>query len=231
MKLQSSIAALSILAIASLSACGPDISVGSKEGKALDEEQSIPVDTSATGKLVLANSNGNITVIGEAGREEIQMVPTLNSDDPEAGTIAVYVEGDAAYVAVTAGDDADVDITIHTPANLAFDVTTGGGSLDLSGMSGGGTATTGNGNASLDLVEVTSDLTVTTASGNISLAIPSDTASGFTGTANGGSINIDSSFGVSDEYGTGVATGDFNGGGSFDITLTTAGGDIDVSTN
>ena len=229
MKLRNSIVALSILAIASLAACGGVDVGGSKEGKALDQEQTVAVDMDATSTLDLANQYGNITVIGEADRSEIKMVPTLNSDDPAAGTIAVYTENDSAFVAVAGEEGVSVDITVYTPENLEFTVVTGGGDLDLSGMSGGGSATTGDGQASLTMNAVSSDLTVTTGAGNISLSIPGDTAAGLSATASGGSLDIDSSFGVSDEYNTGVATGDINGGGSFDITLTTGGGDISVS--
>ena len=230
MNLRNNTLALSIMAAAALAACdGIDVGgSGSKEGKALDQEQTVTVDVDATGVLNLANSFGNITVIGEADRAEINMVPTLNSDDPNAGTIAVYTEDGTAYVAVAGSADISVDVTVYTPKNLDFTVATGGGALDLSGMSGGGDVATGDGDASLDL-ELTSDLTVTTGQGNISLSIPSDTAASLDGAAAGGSIDIDSSFGLSDEYGTGVVSGDINGGGSISISLTTGGGDISVN--
>ncbi len=222
---------LTLLAtFAGLSACF-DIGLGDSAGtKALDQEQTIEVSEATT--LNLANQFGAVTVIGEADRTEIEMVPTLHSDDPEAGTITVLNSGDEVSVAVASlGDDeVAVDIEVRTPENLIFTIATGGGALNLSGMVGGGESATGDGDATVDMdLADGEDLQIVTGAGVIDLTLASDTVADLAAVAAGGSVSIDAALDFDGTNMAGVADGTLNGGGGASIDLTTGGGDIGVN--
>ncbi|MEW5854537.1 MAG: DUF4097 family beta strand repeat-containing protein [Myxococcota bacterium] len=216
-------------------ACGETAdpeTTSSKTGKPLDEEQSVPVESAA--KLVLNNDFGNVVVRGQAGATQVDMRPTLHSSDPEAGNIEVYVDGDTMIVQVnnTSGGDVRVDVEVTTPENLSFDVNTGGGTLNLTGMKGSGKANTQDGNCTVDMDPGTDgSLQLNTNAGNISVTVPAATAGTLTAsaTSGGGSVSISSNLNFDGANVAGSATGNLNGGGSVELTLNTMSGSISVT--
>ncbi|OFX18619.1 MAG: hypothetical protein A2V77_20870 [Anaeromyxobacter sp. RBG_16_69_14] len=197
----------------------------------LDVEQTVAV-SSAAKKLILNNDFGAIKVVGEAGRNEVNMKPTLRSSDPGAGTIEVVQDGDSLIVQVsnTSSETIAVDVVVYTPMALDFTVNTSGGALDLSGMVGGGVANTGAGNCTIDMeLGASSDLTVNTSNGNIALTLPNVTAATLTASAGGGTLTIASSLDFDGYSAMGNATGNLNGGGSSSINLVATGGNIAVN--
>jgi hypothetical protein len=189
----------------------------------LDVEQTVAV-SSAAKKLILNNDFGAIKVVGEAGRNEVNMKPTLRSSDPGAGTIEVVQDSN------TSSETIAVDVVVYTPMALDFTVNTSGGALDLSGMVGGGVANTGAGNCTIDMeLGASSDLTVNTSNGNIALTLPNVTAAMLTASAGGGTLTIASSLDFDGYSAMGNATGNLNGGGSSSINLVATGGNIAVN--
>lgn len=220
------------LGLLTVVACGPFIDLGNtSDGKPLDQAQEVAVEQAS--HLNLANSFGNITVIGEAGRTEVSMTPTLHSDDPGAGHIVVANDGEEVSVAIfaqdLAGDAIQVDIEVRTPENLTFKVATGGGSLSLSGMVGGGESATGDGNATLDLeLADGAALSVATGAGDISLTLPAATMADVSGATGAGSVSVDSALDFDGVNVGGALEGTLNGGGGSSIQLSTASGAVSL---
>ncbi|MBI5545012.1 MAG: hypothetical protein HY901_14065 [Deltaproteobacteria bacterium] len=220
------------VAMVFVAACGgTETDPPTTQTKKLNVEQTVAV-TSAAKKLVLNNTFGAIKVVGEAGRTEIKMTPSLKSSDPDAGNIQVVESNGEMLVQVnnTSGGTISVEGVVYTPTALYFTVTTSGGALDLSWMVGGGLANTAAGNCTIDMeLGASSDLTVNTSNGNIALTLPSATAASLTASAGGGTLTIAASLNFDGYPAMGNATGDLNGGGDSSISLTATGGNITVN--
>ena len=223
-----------ILAVSGV-ACGPFVDIGAGgEGRAnLETAQEIEVQAEA--RLNLANTFGDITVLGDASRAEVLVEPTMRSDDPEAGYIEVLRDGDDIAVAIFQEDmDAEiaVDLVITTPANLGFTVATGGGALTISGMVAAADceAATGDGQVSIDIDLDGHDLDVANGqgSGDISLAIPASTAAELTAASYAGSVEVDAALNPDGEGYGGTFSGSLNGGGGSEINLASASGRVVV---
>jgi hypothetical protein len=199
----------------------------------IPQDLSVPqeIDAAGANKITIASEIGNVTLIGEEGRTQISMTPTLNSDDPAAGTITVLsADGDATVTVVSNSDTAAADIEIKVPATIDFAIAAGQGDVDISGITGGGTVGVGDGStsASLTLPEGASlDLTATGA-GGITLELPGDTKGTLEASAAGGEVTIDAAFNFDGTNVAGAASGTINGGTSADstINLASSGGNI-----
>ncbi|MGC4117672.1 MAG: DUF4097 family beta strand repeat-containing protein [Myxococcales bacterium] len=188
--------------------------------------------TASAKKLVLNNDFGAIKVVGEAGRTEIDMKPTLKSSDPEAGTIDVLADGESMLVQVnnSSGGTIAVDVTIYTPKELSFTVNTGGGNLDLTGMTGSGIANTKDGDCTIDMDLGTSgSLTVNTLKGDIKVTVPATTKGDLSASATAGTLTVSSNLNLDTPVYAGMGSGSLNGGGDASITLSSTSGNISVS--
>jgi hypothetical protein len=223
---------LSLALVAGLTACGAadeidDVTTGAKP---LNVEQTVAVPEAAA-KLVLNNTFGAITVIGEEGRTEIKMTPSLKTGGADDGVILVAPrDGDSemiVQVSSTSGETIAVDVTVYTPKALDFVVNTSGGNLNLSGMTGNGTANTGDGDCTIDMdLGTEGDLTVVTAQGDVSITVPATTEGSVTAAAIGGTVTVDGDLNFTGTNLVGNASGNINGGGEVDITVNTNGGNI-----
>jgi hypothetical protein len=192
------------------------------------------VDANDATKIVIASEIGNVTLIGEEGRSTIEMTPTLNSDDAEAGTITVLsTGGDATVTVVSNSDTAAADIEIKVPATMDFDIAAGQGDVAIEGITGGGRVGVGDGSTTADLtLPEGADLDLTaTGAGGIDLTIPGDTVANLEAAAAGGEVTIDAALTFDGTNVAGAAQGTLNGATSADgtINLASGGGNIAIS--
>ncbi|HEY3450362.1 MAG TPA: DUF4097 family beta strand repeat-containing protein [Myxococcales bacterium] len=219
------------LAAVLLAACGGGGGDPGTQSTKLNAEQKVAV-TSAAKKLTLNNSFGAIKVIGESGRTEILMKPTLKTGTAEDGDIKVAESGDTVAVQVnkSASGDIAVDIVVYTPEALEFTVNTSGGALDLTGMKGSGTANTGDGSCTVNMdLGTNGTLTLNTAKGDIGVTVSATTKGTLTVQATNGTFTVDQDLEFSGSVLGGMGTGNINGGGDATITLNTSEGNVSVS--
>jgi DUF4097 and DUF4098 domain-containing protein YvlB len=115
--------------------------------------------------VLIEVGNGNLTlVVGSDG----EITVTADMKKPDKIEYTISQEGDRVTVDANTRSGSRADITVTAPVNTEFELTTGNGNVDVTGVQASGLATSGNG--SIMLEQVKGDVTGSLGNGRITLS-------------------------------------------------------------
>jgi DUF4097 and DUF4098 domain-containing protein YvlB len=120
--------------------------------------------------VLIEVGNGNLTlVVGSDG----EITVTADMKKPDKIEYTISQEGDRVTVDANTRSGSRADITVTAPVNTEFELTTGNGNVDVTGVQASGLATSGNGSIMLEritLSDVEGAYILNTGNGDIQLA-------------------------------------------------------------
>ncbi len=161
-----------ICSLTLLNACV--IQVGANEPANIQNRQ-LQLDATSLQKLVAETEAGDLRIIGEKGRQQIEVEARINFDNIEQLELTLEAKGNAAVLIarnkdnVSLGyvDNASVDLVVRVPERFALKLEDGSGNTRIEGLSGDLLIEDGSGDLQ---VAGGRQVTIEDGSGNLSLS-------------------------------------------------------------
>ena len=168
--------------------------------------------------LAVNLNGGNATVRGDSSLTSVAQLTGTVTYALGRPSLHVHAGDVSLNCPFIDGGNCGLDATVEAPAGSALKLTSGGGDLSVSGLSGAVSASTDGGNVTAS--RLSADVTLSSGGGDVTVSQLSGTVGLHT---DGGNIN-----------GTGISSTDVTaatGGGDITLTLTRAPRDLAVSTD
>lgn len=161
-----------ICSLTLLNACV--IHVGADEPANVQNRQ-LQLNANNLQQLVAETEAGDLQIIGEKGREQIEVEARINFDKPEHLELTLEAKGDAAVLIarnkenVSFGyvNNASVDLVVRVPERFALKLEDGSGDTRVEGLTGDVLVADGSGNL---IVSGANQLNVEDGSGDVSIS-------------------------------------------------------------
>lgn len=171
---------LSIAAAALLSGCVIYVGNG-HAGDRQHEQRNLSLSADNLNRLVADTGAGKLDIIGEEGRELIELQASIHYYDSEDIRLSLVRRGSDAVLeagfasSIHNGNSPYIDVVLRVPARLAVTLDDGSGDIDISGMQGDLTIEDGSGALRLSggnnasVVDGSGDLLISQLRGNLVL--------------------------------------------------------------
>lgn len=185
-----------------------------------------PADPTFTAKInvyIPASYTGDISIETVGGSITSQSVYTLNAFTAASESGGIDCSNITADLLRIVNNSGSID---GRNLNGPLDITSQSGSTRLYDLSGSGIVAGGEGRMELTFSQVSDSLSISTTGGRLDLKLPDDTSANFSAATNSGSIEVS----LPGDFDKGETTmqGVMGAAPSFDITLSTTSGRIQV---
>lgn len=236
-----------------LSACVVHVGDPATAGELTKQQQQLTLDTRQLNTFLLDTGAGDITIIGEANRQQITVDATLHYNEPSDIRLVLEQRNNQAYLlAETVNNKVGlgwqqmsyVDLVVYLPASMAIELQDGSGDALLRGLTnaitihdgsgdlnvtGGANVIVNDGSGEIAISQLTGNLTLDDGSGDVTIsnvqgAVSIKDGSGELALSNVGDVRIDD--GSGDISVTDAASLNIPSSGSGDIAYRGIRGDI-----